>query len=149
MVIVRGNRFRGRGEKKLEKLAEPCGGEVVFQAWIQIDGKGKVWKGACREQQVGNRAGAESRVHSRPETSIPRWTCLWGWHRAVWELEIGSFPKSLWWVALCAWTVGAGGVVYAEHLLSMWGYSILVCTRRVWPNPLGTESFFFFFWTLI
>ena len=76
MVIVRGNRFRGRGEKKLEKLAEPCGGEVVFQAWIQIDGKGKVWKGACREHQVGNRAGAESRVHSRPETSIPRWTCL-------------------------------------------------------------------------
>lgn len=68
MVIVRGNRFRGRGQKKLEKLAEPCGGEVVFQAWIQIDGKDKVWKGACREQQVGNGAGAESRVHSRPET---------------------------------------------------------------------------------
>ena len=49
MVIVRGNRFRGRGEEKLEKLAEPCGGEVVFQAWIWIDGKDKVWKGACRE----------------------------------------------------------------------------------------------------
>ena len=39
MVIVKGNRFRGRGEEKLEKLAEPCGGEVVFQAWIWIGGK--------------------------------------------------------------------------------------------------------------
>lgn len=69
MVIVRGNRFRGRGQKKLEKLAEPCWREVVFQAWIQIDGKDKVWKGACREQQVGmgpvQRAGytAGPRLH--------------------------------------------------------------------------------------